>query len=177
MANQKVNKAHFLISKFLTSPFADKYKLCGNAQSLLRYLGDLMDANLNNIGKRECSIKLSTLAFKSGMSPKPAHKYIDQLVENYLLEIPRKLEKNISVYILGKLFSVWENLPNCKQVSLGDLAISYGDLDNQLGRISLTHIYNTNYNTNYNTFNVLKTSKADNQKPKPSLLLEEYMNK
>ena len=177
--NGKINKASYLISKFLSNEHSLKFKLCGNAQSLLIHLGWLMDAKLSkykNIENRKCEVTITQLCRLAGMTDKPATKYIELLIKWQLIELIQKLPKNRSVYKLGKVFSVWENLRNCDEVSIGDLDFSFGDSPDSFGESPILYITtNSNY-TNNHVDETLKTEKHVYKQAQPSPLLEEFLN-
>lgn len=162
-SNTNVNTAHFLISRFLFSSLAKNINLCGNAQSLLRTLGDLMDANLNAYGKRECTIKITEICYQAGMSDKPAKRIIDQFIDIKILSLVKKLRTNKAVYELGYAFFLFDTPDQFRSFSETDkilvsefLRVSFGVSPEQFRSFSETHIYNTSYKTSYNTGDVSK---------------------
>ena len=145
------------------------------------HLVRLMDAKLSRYGnlenQRKCEITLTEICYLAGMSPKPAMKYLKQLIGLKMIELVQKLPRNRSVYKLGIMFSDWENLPNCNEVSLGDLAVSLGVLENSLGETPILYINKTSNKTNNKGGSFSENQKKDYKQENPSPKLQEYMNK
>ena len=112
----KKDTARYLISNFTYSVESFKYKWSGSYNSVLRTIGDIMDANFNRGGQRIFEMEMVLLGKFARVSPKTAGLAINYFVHIKMIELLRKKESNKGVYGLGELLSLQSILPKCSSV-------------------------------------------------------------
>ncbi len=145
----KEHTAHFLISNFLMSKDSRTFKLNGNAQAVLRYMGDVMDATYNKGGLRRCSITQSQIANFSGVHRNTAATVIKNLLALEILIFIKKLEDNVAVYAIGQTLHSRLRLHNHCETAVAQNPQTVAQ-NPQNGCTTTVQQYNTAFNTDIN---------------------------